>query len=147
MSTSGFCVFLGDNIISWSSKRQATISRSSAEAEYRRVANVVSEACWLRNLLLELHHPLIKATVVYCDNISVIYLSANHIQHQRTKHVELDIHFIREKVALGHVRVLLVPSQYQIVDIFTKYIPFVQFTDFRDNLSICPPPALTVGVY
>ncbi|GAA0138863.1 hypothetical protein LIER_34994 [Lithospermum erythrorhizon] len=64
---------LGNNLISWSSKRQATISRSSAEAEYRGVANVVSEGCWLRNLLLELHHPMTKATIVYCDNIANIF--------------------------------------------------------------------------
>ena len=69
--------------------------------EYRGLANLVSEACWLRNLLLELHCPLKRATIVYCDNISAIYLSTNPVQHQRTKHVELDIHFVREKVALG----------------------------------------------
>ncbi|GAA0177838.1 hypothetical protein LIER_42155 [Lithospermum erythrorhizon] len=116
--------------------RQAIISRSSAEAKYRGVAIVVSEACWLRNLLLELHHPLKTATIVYCDNVSVIYLSENHVQHQRTKHVELDIHFLREKLALGHVRVLHVPSKYQIADIFTKGIPLILFIDFRDNLNV-----------
>ncbi|XP_071699815.1 uncharacterized mitochondrial protein AtMg00810-like [Rutidosis leptorrhynchoides] len=81
-STFGYCVYLGDNLISWSSKQPPTISRSSTEAEYRGVANVVSESCWLRNLLLELHHPLHKATIVYCDNVSSIYLASNPIQHQ-----------------------------------------------------------------
>ncbi|XP_021762987.1 uncharacterized protein LOC110727713 [Chenopodium quinoa] len=109
-STSGYCVFLGDNLISWSAKRQPIISKSSAEAEYRGVANVVAESCWLRNLLLELHCPIKKATVVYCDNVSAAYLSGNPVQHQRTKHIEMDIHFVREKVALGQVRVLHVPS-------------------------------------
>ena len=94
-STSGYCVFLGDNLVSWSSKLQPTLSRSSAEVEYRGVANVVSESCWLRNLLLELHCPVTKATIVYCDNVSAIYLSGNPVQHQRTKHIEMDIHFIR----------------------------------------------------
>ena len=93
-STSGYCVFLGDTLISWSSKRQNTISRSSAEAEYRGVGNGVSEATWLRNLLLELKCPLHRATIVYCDNVSVVYLSTNPVKHQRTKHVELDIHFV-----------------------------------------------------
>ncbi|XP_021985115.1 uncharacterized mitochondrial protein AtMg00810-like [Helianthus annuus] len=74
-STSGYCVYMGDNLISWSSKRQSTISRSSAEAEYRGVANVVVDICCLRNLLLELHHPLSRATLVYYDNVSAIYLS------------------------------------------------------------------------
>lgn len=71
-STSGYCVYLGDNLISWSSKRQTTISRSSAEAEYRGIANVVADICWIRNLLLELHRPLTRASLVYCDYISSI---------------------------------------------------------------------------
>ncbi|XP_021760552.1 uncharacterized protein LOC110725373 [Chenopodium quinoa] len=140
-STSGYCVFLGDNLISWSAKRQPTISKSSAEAEYRGVANVVAESCWLRNLLLELHCPINKATVVYCDNVSAVYLSGNPVQHQRTKHIEMDIHFVREKVALGQVRVLHVPSRYQIADIFTKGLPQLLFDDFRNNLGVHKPPA------
>ncbi|XP_071695549.1 uncharacterized mitochondrial protein AtMg00810-like [Rutidosis leptorrhynchoides] len=68
-STSGYCVFLGNNLLSWSSKRQHTLSRSSAEAEYRGVANAVAETCWIRNLLREIHCPLSSATLVYCDNV------------------------------------------------------------------------------
>ena len=109
-STSGFCVFLGDNLVSWSSKRQIMVSRSSAEAEYRAVAHVVAECCWLRQLLQELHIPLKVATVIYCDNVSAVYMTANPVHHRRTKHIEIDIHFVREKVALGEVRVLHVPS-------------------------------------
>ncbi|KAK4358302.1 hypothetical protein RND71_023912 [Anisodus tanguticus] len=145
-STSGYCIFLGNNLVSWSAKCQATLSRSSAEAEYRGVANVVSESCWLRNLLLELHCPIQKATLVYCYNISAIYLSGNPVQHQRTKHIEMDIHFVREKVAKGDVRVCNVPSRYQIADIFTKGLPAVLFEDFRDSLSVRKPPAMTAGV-
>ncbi|GJX82569.1 ribonuclease H-like domain-containing protein [Tanacetum coccineum] len=119
-STSGYCVFLGKNLLSWSSKRQPTLSRSSAEAEYRGVANVVAETCWLRNLLRELHTPLSSATLVYCDNVSAVYLSCNPVQHQRTKHIEIDIHYVRDLVAAGQVRVLHVPSHYQYADIFNK---------------------------
>ena len=104
-STSSYCVYFGDTLISWSAKRQSTLSRSSTKAEYRAVANVVAKTCWLRNLLLELHCSIPKASLVYCDNVSAIYLSGTPIQHQRTKHIELDIHFVREKVARGHVRV------------------------------------------
>nr|GEZ64990.1 ribonuclease H-like domain-containing protein [Tanacetum cinerariifolium] len=92
--TSGYCVFLGNNLLSWSAKRQPTISRSSAEAEYHGVADAVAETCWLRKLLRELHTPLSSATLVYCDNVGVVYLSSNPIQHQRTKHIEIDIHFV-----------------------------------------------------
>ncbi|GJZ54109.1 ribonuclease H-like domain-containing protein [Tanacetum coccineum] len=110
-STSGYCVFLGNNLLSWSAKRQPTLSRSSAEAEYHGVANAVAETCWLRNLLRELPTPLSSATLVYCDNISAVYLSSNPVQHQRTKHIEIDIHFVRDLVATGQVRVLHVPSR------------------------------------
>lgn len=76
-------------MFSCSSKRQPTVSKSSAEAEYRRVANVVSESCWICNLLLELHIPVNKATLVYCNNVSAIYLSGNPVQHQRTNYIEM----------------------------------------------------------
>ncbi|GKD59249.1 ribonuclease H-like domain-containing protein [Tanacetum coccineum] len=120
LSTSGYCVFLGANLLSWSSKRQETLSRSSAEAEYRGVANAVAETSWVRNLLCELHTPISTATLVYCDNISAVYMSANPVQQQRTKHIEIDTHFVRDKVAAGHVRILHVPSRFQYADIFTK---------------------------
>ncbi|GJW27198.1 ribonuclease H-like domain-containing protein [Tanacetum coccineum] len=142
-STSGYCVFLGNNLLSWSSKRQVTLSRSSAEAEYRGVANAVAETCWLRNLLRELHTP--TATLVYCDNVSAVYLSSNPVQHQRTKHIEIDIHFVRDLVAAGHIRVLHVPSRYQYADIFTKGLPTVLFDEFRSSLSVRSSPAQTAG--
>jgi hypothetical protein len=84
-------VFLDANLVSWSSKRQNVVSRSSAEAEYRAMTNGVAEACWLRQLLVELHSPLSRATLVYCNNVNVDYLSTNPVQHQRTKHVEIDL--------------------------------------------------------
>ncbi|GKA93536.1 ribonuclease H-like domain-containing protein [Tanacetum coccineum] len=111
-STSGYYVFLGDNLLTWSSKRQDTLSRSSVEAEYRGVANAVAETSWIRNLLRELHTLHFTATLVYYDNVSAVYMSANPVQHQRTKHIEIDIHFVHDKVAAGHVRVLHVPSLF-----------------------------------
>ncbi|GJX81432.1 ribonuclease H-like domain-containing protein [Tanacetum coccineum] len=144
-STSGYCVFLGNNLLSWSSKRQFTLSRSSAEAEYRGVANAVAETCWLRNLLRELHTPLATATLVYCDNVSAVYLSSNPVQHQRTKHIEIDIHFVRDLVATGAIRVLHVPSRYQYADIFTKGLPTSLFDEFRTSLSVRSSPAPTAG--
>ncbi|GJT94692.1 zinc finger, CCHC-type containing protein [Tanacetum coccineum] len=143
--TSGYCVFLGNNLLSWSSKRQPTLSCSSAEAEYRGVANAVAETCWLRNLLRELHTPLSSATLVYCDNVSAVYLSCNSVQHHRTKHIEIDIHFVRDLVTAGQVRVLHVPSRDQYADIFTKGLPSALFEDFRSSLSVRCPLAQTAG--
>ncbi|GKC75765.1 ribonuclease H-like domain-containing protein [Tanacetum coccineum] len=116
-STSGYSVFMGDNTLSWSAKQQHTISRSSVEAEYRGVANIVAETAWIRNLLRELHSPLSIATLVYYDNV------------------------------IGHVRVLHVPSRFQYADIFTKGLPTTLFEDFRSSLSVCPPPAQTARAY
>ncbi|GJX47186.1 ribonuclease H-like domain-containing protein [Tanacetum coccineum] len=111
-STSGYYVFLGDNLLSWFAKQKHTISRSSAESKYRGVANVVVETAWIRNLLHELHSPLLTATLVYCDNVSAVYMSANPVLHQRTKHIKIDIHFVLDMVKAGHVRVLYVPSHF-----------------------------------
>ncbi|GJU15561.1 ribonuclease H-like domain-containing protein [Tanacetum coccineum] len=108
--TSDYCMFLSDNLLSWSAKRQHTISRSSAEAEYRGVANVVVETAWIHNLLRELHSPLLTATLVYCDNVSAVYMLANPVQHQCTKHIDIDIHFVCDMVKAGHVRILHVHS-------------------------------------
>nr|GEY65239.1 ribonuclease H-like domain-containing protein [Tanacetum cinerariifolium] len=116
--------------------RQFTISRSSAEAEYRGVANAVAETCWLRNLL---------PTLVYCDNVSAVYLSSNPVQDQRTKHIEIDIHFVRDLVSTGRIRVLHVPSHYQYADIFTKGLPTALFDEFRFSLSVRSSPTQTAG--
>jgi len=144
-STSGYAVFLGDNLISWSSKRQNAVSRSSAEAEYRAVANAVAEASWLRQLLVELHVPLCRTALIYCDNISTVYMSSNPVQHQRTKHVEIDLHFVRERVATGDVRVLHVPTSSQYADIFTKGLPSSVFTEFRSSLNVQAADDQTAG--
>ncbi|GKB69846.1 ribonuclease H-like domain-containing protein, partial [Tanacetum coccineum] len=96
----------------------------------------VAETCWIWNLLRELHTPSSSATIVYCDNLSVVYLSSNLVQHQRTKHIEIDIHFVWDLVATGQVRVLHVPSRFQYADIFTKGLPSALFDEFRDSLSV-----------
>nr|GEU45019.1 hypothetical protein [Tanacetum cinerariifolium] len=123
------------------------LSRSSAEAEYHKVANTVAETSWIRNLLHELHTSLFTATLVYCDIVSTVYMSTNPVQHQQTKHIEIDIHFVHDKVATGHVRVLHVPSRFQYVYILTKGLPYPLFADFRSSLSICKTPAPTARAY
>ena len=103
------------------------------------------EACWLRQLLMELHCPLQHAIVVYCDNVSVVYLSSNPVQHQRTKHVEIDLHFVHKRVGLSDVRVMHVPTSSQYADIFTKGLPTSVFQEFRSSLNVRQAPVSTTG--
>jgi hypothetical protein len=91
----------------------------------------------LCQLLHELQTPPSRCTLVYCDNISVVYLSTNPVQHQRTKHVKIDFHFVREKVVIGQVRVLHVPTTSQFTDIFMKGLPSSVFNEFRSSLNTC----------
>ncbi|GJU59225.1 ribonuclease H-like domain-containing protein [Tanacetum coccineum] len=114
--------------------------------EYRGVANAIAETTWLRNLLREPHTPLLTATLVYCDNVSAVYLSANPVQHQRTKHIEIDIHFVHDLVSIGHVHVLHVPSRYQYADIFTKRLLSALFEEFHHSLSVWSPLAKTTSL-
>ncbi|XP_028095340.1 uncharacterized protein LOC114295309 [Camellia sinensis] len=97
-STIGFCIFLGPNLVSWSAKKQPTVSRSSTEAEYRALAQTSAELSWLGMLLWDLHIPLDPPTL-WCDNLSAIALSSNPIFHARSKHIEVDCHFVRERIA------------------------------------------------
>jgi hypothetical protein len=115
-----------------------TVSHSSVEAEYRGVANTVIEASWLCQLLEELHSPMRRAIVVYCDNIIAVYLSTNPVQQQRTKHIEIDLHFVCDKVTTGFVRVLHVPTTAQYADVFTKRLPSSVFVEFSSSLNVLP---------
>jgi hypothetical protein len=125
-------------LVSWFSKRQHTVSRSSAEAKYRSVANAVAKASCLRQLHEELHSPPHRATVVYCDNIIAVYLSTNPVQHQCTKHIEIDLHFVRDKVAARAIHVRHVPTTTQYADIFTKGLPSSVFVEFCLSLKVLP---------
>ncbi|GKD53400.1 ribonuclease H-like domain-containing protein [Tanacetum coccineum] len=131
----------------WAGCPVTSVIRSSAEAEYRGVVNVVAETAWIRNLLLELHTPLFTATLIYCDNVSVVYMSANPVQHQHTKHIEIDIHFVCDFVAKGEVRVLHVPSRFQYADIFTKGLYVALFLEFCSSLNVRRPPVSTAREY
>ena len=109
------------------------------------MANAVAECTWLRQLLQELHHDVSQATVVYCDNVSAVYLSANPIHYRRTKHIELDIHFLREQVALGRIRVLHVLTAQQFADMMTKGLLTSTFEEFRSSLCIADADGSTAG--
>jgi hypothetical protein len=140
-STGGYTIFFGGNLISWSSRKQPTVSRSSTEAEYKAVANATAEVIWIQVLLRELGISQHRPPSLWCDNIGATYLSANPIFHRRTKHVEVDYHFVRERVASRQLEVRFISSKDQIADIMTKPLPVTTFCNLRRNLNLvahCP---------
>lgn len=119
-STSGYCVLIGGNMISWRSKKQNTFALSSAETEYRVMAAISKELVWLKNLLSELRLRDFQATKLICDNQVALYITSNLVFHERTKHIEIDCHYVRNKVLLGEITIKFVKSEDQRVDMFTK---------------------------
>ncbi|RVW25906.1 Retrovirus-related Pol polyprotein from transposon RE2 [Vitis vinifera] len=119
-STLGYCVFIGGNLISWKSKKQDVVVRFSAEAEYRAMALATCELIWLRHLLRELRFGKDEQMKLICDNQAALHIASNPVFHERTKHIEVDCHFIREKIASGCVATSFVNSNDQLADIFTK---------------------------
>jgi hypothetical protein len=137
-STSGFAIFFGGNLISWSSRKQSTVSRSSTESEYKALADATAELIWIQVLLKELGIHQTRPPSLWCDNIGATYLSANPIFHRRMKNVEVDYHFVRERVATGHLEVRFISTKDQLADAFTKPLPGPAFRDFRANLKLVP---------
>lgn len=146
-STTGFCLFLGSNLISWSAKKQHVVSRSSTEAEYRSMSLATAELFWIRMLLRELHISLSTPPVLWCDNLGAIALASNPVFHARTKHIEVDVHFIREKVTNRDIQIKYVSTLEQLADLFTKGHTAARFCMLRDKLRVLPPPvSLQEGV-
>ncbi|GKD59505.1 retrovirus-related pol polyprotein from transposon RE1 [Tanacetum coccineum] len=139
-STYGYSIFLGGNLVSWSAKKQPTVSRSSCESEYRAMANTAAEIVWITHLLQELHALPPDRPTLLCDNKSALFMSQNPISHKRAKHIDLDYHFIRELVASGKLYTKFIPTKLQVADIFTKSLPRPQFEHFRSMLRPGPPP-------
>uniref|UniRef100_A0A2N9I3R3 Reverse transcriptase Ty1/copia-type domain-containing protein n=1 Tax=Fagus sylvatica TaxID=28930 RepID=A0A2N9I3R3_FAGSY len=139
-STTGYCIYLGANCISWASKKQPTVSRSSAEAEYRSMSTTTAELTWLMYLLRDIGIRLPAPPVLFCDNTSALHLTVNPVFHARTKHIELDVHFVREKVAAGDLVTRFVPTHLQIADVFTKALSKDSFHGLRSKLGVLPLP-------
>lgn len=136
-STSGFCIYLGSNLVSWSSKKQKMVSHSSTEAEYTQLAYKAVELSWLRSLFKDLQLQLARPKI-WCDNISLISLASNPVFHSRTKHLEVDYHYVREKVVRGELLVNYICSQDQIADLLTKGLSSARFKLLMSKLSVVP---------
>lgn len=136
-STTGFCVFLGSSIVSWKSKKQNTVSRSSAEAEYRALAATTSEIVWLTQLLTDLQVQMTTPALIFCDNEVVVHIASNPVFHERTKHIEIDSHFLRDKLVQGAIKLLPVQTQSQPADVFTKPLPSPSFGSLLSKMGVC----------
>ncbi|KAM5588526.1 hypothetical protein ABKV19_006802 [Rosa sericea] len=135
-STFGYFTFVGGNLVTWKSKKQKVVARSSAEAEYRGMAHGVYELLWLRNLLRDLGFKLKSAMQLYCDNKAAIDISQNPIQHDRTKHVEVDRHFIKEKLDAKIISFPFVPTEEKLADVLTKGVSRKAFYDSLSKLGM-----------
>jgi hypothetical protein len=127
-------------LISWSSRKQPTVSRSSIEFEYKSVANTAAEVIWISSLLKELGLTLSSPPKIWCDNIGETYLSVNPIFHAHTKHVAIDFHFVRELVASKDLEILFVPSADQIADVLSKPLVSKRFHHLSYKLNVCSLP-------
>ncbi|CAM8894044.1 unnamed protein product [Rhodiola kirilowii] len=135
-SKSGGCFFLGNNLVSWFSKKQNSISLSTAEAEYIAAGSSCTQMLWMKQMLKEYG---VKQDVMtlYCDNMSAINISKNPVQHSRTKHIDIRHHFIRELVEKKIITLTHVSTEKQLADIFTKALDNLQFETLRSSLGLC----------
>jgi histone deacetylase 1/2 len=130
--------FFGPNLISWSARKQATVSRSSTEAEYKAVANATAELIWVEALLKELGVTLKQKPCLWCDNLGATYLSANPVFHARTNHNKIDFHFVHERVANKQLDIRFISTKDQLADGFIKALPVKFLEAFKSNLNLSP---------
>lgn len=139
-STSGYCTYVWGNLVTWRSKKQKVVARSSAEAEYRAMSDGVCEMLWLKRILEELKVRMDMPMKLYCDNKAAISIAQNPVQHDRTKHVEVDRHLIKEKIDSGAICMPFVPTTQQIADILTKGL-------FRPNFELLISKLGMINIY
>jgi hypothetical protein len=144
-SVAGQCVFLGETLVLWSSRKQKVVSRSSTESEYRALADLAAEITSVSSLLQELKLPQLRKPVLWCDNLSAKALASNPVMHARSKHIEIDVHYIRDKVLQNEITIAYVPSADQIADCLTKALTHSRFNQLRDKLGVITSPTSLRG--
>ena len=140
-STGGYLVFFGQTPISWKSSKQHTVARSSTRDEFKALVDGTTEVIQLQYLLTDLQIPSVFAPTIWCDNLGATYLFVNPVFHTRTKYIEVDYHFVRDRVAKNEIQIHFISSQDQLADVFTKPLPTASFTAFHFKLRVAPPPS------
>jgi hypothetical protein len=141
-STSGYCFSLGSPMISWSSRKQGSIAQSTAEAEYIVASATSREAVWLKKLLSDLFSVELGPTVIHCDNQRCIKLSENLVFHDKSKHIEMRYHYVRNMVQKNILNIQYVPTKKQTAEILTKPLSLKKFVYFRDKLGVAENASL-----
>ncbi|KAL0537149.1 hypothetical protein IC582_026119 [Cucumis melo] len=135
-STTGYCFYLGDSLISWRSKKQSVVSRSSTESKYRALADATTELLWLRWLLADMGVPQQGLTLLHCYNRSAIQIAHNDVFHESTKHIENDYHFIRHHLLSNTLLLQPLSTTEQPANIFTKALPSTRFNQLLTKLKL-----------
>jgi hypothetical protein len=133
--TTYFCTFVGGNLVIWKSKKQNVVARSSAESEYRSMASTASELTWIKHLLHDMKIECQGAMKMYCDNQAARHIASNLVFHERTKHIEINCHFIRENVKSAEIDTPFIRSNDQLADIFTKALNKASHWNILDKLG------------
>jgi hypothetical protein len=139
-STSGAAFYLGECLVSWLSKKQSSVSLSTAEVEYIVAATCCTQVLWMKQTLTDIQVEYDEPIPIYCDNTSAISISKNPVMHSKTKHIPIKYHFLREQVAEKNIRVEYVGTKEQVADIFTKPLPREAFEYLRQRLGVISTP-------
>ena len=135
-SLTGYCVFLGNALVSWRSKKQSIVSRSSAEAEYRAMATTTCELTWILHLLQDLHVKHNRPVLMYCDNQAALHIAANPVFYERSKHIEADCHVVRNRIIDGTLKTFYVSTKNQLADVFTKALGVENYLRLISRLGV-----------